>query len=155
MKVQRTYYRRNIGSLNKGAEIELLRVLVSYVLNTVIPVFALPKSNRLTFHLVNRQEFSVPSDYQVKRNLPLSSSNESGFFRRHKKAAGLSAYPFKLRMILLMSPQNCGQIPENIAKTCSVNAKGSFRIQPQLDITGCDFKIAHSEAHLSHPILKL
>lgn len=80
MKVQRTYYRRNIGSLNKGAEIELLRVIVSYVLNTVIPVFALPKSNRLTFHLVNRQEFSVPSDYQVKRNLPLSSSNESGFF---------------------------------------------------------------------------
>jgi len=53
MKVQRTYYRRNIGSLNKGAEIELLRVIVSYVLNTVIPVFALPKSNQLTFHLVN------------------------------------------------------------------------------------------------------
>ena len=53
MEVQRTYYRRNIGSLNKGAEIELLRVIVSYVLNTVIPVFALPKSNQLTFHLVN------------------------------------------------------------------------------------------------------
>ena len=85
MKAQRTYYRRNIGSLNKGAEIELLKVIVSYVLNTVIPVFALTKSNRLTFHLVNRQEFSVPSDYQVKRNLPLSSSNESGFFRRYKK----------------------------------------------------------------------
>ena len=57
MKVQRTYYRRNIGSLNKGAEIELLKVIVSYVLNTVIPVFALTKSNRLTFHLVNRQNF--------------------------------------------------------------------------------------------------
>lgn len=110
MKAQRTYYRRNIGSLNKGAEIELLKVIVSYVLNTVIPVFALTKSNRLTFHLVNRQEFSVPSDYQVKRNLPLSSSNESGFFRRYKKSSWTSAYPFKLRMILLMSPQNCGQI---------------------------------------------
>ena len=43
-----------------------------------------------------------------------------------------------------MSPQNCGQIPENTAKPCSVNAKGSLRVLPQLDITDCDFKIAHS-----------
>ena len=60
MKVQRTYYRRNIGSLNKGAETELLRVIVSYVLNTVIPVFALMKSNRPTFRPVNRKE-NIPN----------------------------------------------------------------------------------------------
>jgi len=104
MKAQRTYYRRNIGSLNKGAEIELLKVIVSYVLNTVIPVFALTKSNRLTFHLVNRQEFSVPSDYQAKRNLPLGSSNESGFFRRYKKSSRTSVclYKIELRYSLLL-----------------------------------------------------
>lgn len=45
---------------NKGAEIKLLqKVIVSYVLNTVIPVFALMKSNRPTFRLVNRPEFSA------------------------------------------------------------------------------------------------
>lgn len=41
MKAKRAYYHRNIGSLNKGAKIELLKVIVSYVLNTVIPVFYL------------------------------------------------------------------------------------------------------------------
>lgn len=44
---------------NKGAKIELLKVIVSYVLNTVIPVFALMKSNRPTFRLVNHPEFSA------------------------------------------------------------------------------------------------
>lgn len=54
---------------NKGAKIELLqKVIVSYVLNTGIPVFALMKSSQPTFRLVNRPEFSVPSDYQAKRN---------------------------------------------------------------------------------------
>ena len=31
MKVKRAYYRRNIGSLNKGAKIKLLKVIVSYL----------------------------------------------------------------------------------------------------------------------------
>lgn len=34
MKADRAYYRRNIGSLNKGAGIELLKVIVSHVLDT-------------------------------------------------------------------------------------------------------------------------
>ena len=71
MKVKRTYYRRNIGSLNKGAKIELLqKVIVSYVLNTVIPVFALMKSNRLTFQPVHLAHLCAPSDYQCKRKFP-------------------------------------------------------------------------------------
>ena len=51
-------------------------------------------------------------------------------------------------MILRIPPQNCGQIPENTAKTYSVNAKGSFQIQSQLGITDCDFK------HLNKNIAK-
>ena len=51
-------------------------------------------------------------------------------------------------MILRIPPQNCGQIPENTAKTYSVNAKGSLRVPPQLDITDCDFK------HLNKNIAK-
>jgi len=60
-------------------------------------------------------------------------------------------------MILIFTSMAISELrtPESMAKPCSVNAKGSFQIQPQLDITGCDFKIAHSETHLSHPILKL
>ena len=55
-----------------------------------------------------------------------------------------------------MSPQNCGQIPENTAKTRSVNAKGSLRVPPQLDITDCDFKILdRSEMPPPHPIWEL
>lgn len=85
-----------LGGSNKSAKIALLKVIVSYVLNTGIPVFALMKSSQPTFHLVNRQEFSVPSDYQVKRNLPLSSSNESGFFRRHKKGIRIFGIPLQI-----------------------------------------------------------
>ena len=59
MKDKRAYYYRNIGSHNKCAKIKLLKVIVSYVLNTVIPIFALMKSNRPTFRLVNHPEFSA------------------------------------------------------------------------------------------------
>ncbi|EXY64266.1 hypothetical protein M115_3682 [Bacteroides fragilis str. 3719 T6] len=31
-----------------------------------------------------------------------------------------------------------------MASPCSVKAKGSLRVPPQLDITICDFKISHS-----------
>ena len=51
-------------------------------------------------------------------------------------------------MILRIPPQNCGTDTENTAKICSVNAKGSFQIQPQLGITDCDFK------HLNKNIAK-
>ena len=50
--------------------IKLLKVIVSYLLNTVIPAFALMKSNRLTFQPVHLAHLCAPSDYQCKRKFP-------------------------------------------------------------------------------------
>nr|DAX86461.1 MAG TPA: cytidylyltransferase-like protein [Bacteriophage sp.] len=43
---------------------------MSYLLNTVIPAFALMESNRLTFQPVHLAHLCAPSDYQCKRKFP-------------------------------------------------------------------------------------